>query len=275
MLEETTDQAVQEYIKLLHSNGRTVNTCIVMAAAEAIISTRHPGHLQGGSFAVTKTWAKSLLIKMNFVKRKSSNAGKLLPVEFNLLKKRFLNDISAEVIMNDIPEDLIFNWDQTSIHLVPVSEWTMEKQGTKNIIVTGVDDKRQITLVLVATMTGCFLYPQVLYEGKTARCHPSVKFPDGWDVSHTANHWSNDRSMIGYLEKIVIPFLKAKHEKLGLPASQPALAIFDVFKGQQTDNFKQTLQSNNIRFVAVPANCTDKLQPMDLAINKPLKDAMK
>ena len=66
-----------------------------------------------------------------------------------------------------------------------------------------------------------------------------------------------------------------KHEKLGLPASQPALAIFDVFKGQQTDNFKQTLQSNNIRFVAVPANCTDKLQPMDLAINKPLKDAMK
>ena len=144
------------------------------------------------------------------------------------------------------------------------------------IIVTGVDDKRQITLVLAATMTGCFLYPQVLYEGKTARCHPSVKFPDGWDVSHTANHWSNERNIIGYLEKIVIPFLKAKREELGLPASQPALTIFfDVFKGQQTDNFKQTLQSNDIQFVAVPANCTDKLLPMDLAINKPLKDAMK
>ena len=88
---------------------------------------------------------------MNFVERKSSNAGKLLPVEFNLQKEHFLNDICAEVIMNDIPEDLIFNWNQTSIHLVPVSEWTMEKQGTKNIIVTGVDDKRQITLVLAAT----------------------------------------------------------------------------------------------------------------------------
>ena len=68
--------------------------------------------------------------------------------------------------MNDIPEDLIFNWDQTGIHLFPVSEWTMEKQGTKNIIVTGVDDKRQITLVMAATMTRCFLYPQILYEGK-------------------------------------------------------------------------------------------------------------
>ena len=78
---------------------------------------------------------------MNFVKRKSFNAGKLLPVEFNLQKEHFLYDICAEVIMNDIPEDLIYNWDQTSIHLVPVGEWKMEKQGTKNIIVTGVDDK--------------------------------------------------------------------------------------------------------------------------------------
>ena len=79
------------------------------------------------------------------------------------------------------------------------------------------------------------MYQQILYEGKTARCHPSVKFPDGWDVSHTANHWSNKRRMTGYFEKIIILVLKVKHEELGLPAS--ALAIFDVLKGQQTDNF--------------------------------------
>ena len=48
-----------------------VNICIVMAA-EAIICTQHPGYLQeqGGSFVVTKTWTKSLLIQMNFVKKK-------------------------------------------------------------------------------------------------------------------------------------------------------------------------------------------------------------
>ena len=53
--------------------------------------------------------------------------------------------------------------------------------------------------------------------------------------------------------KIVIPFIKSKLEELGLPASQPALATFDVFKGQQTDHFKELLQSNHIRFVVVPA----------------------
>ena len=59
--------------------------------------------------------------------------------------------------MNDIPEDLVFNWDRTGICLVLVSKRTIEKQGTKNIIVTGVDNKRQITLVLAVTMTGCFI----------------------------------------------------------------------------------------------------------------------
>jgi len=105
-------------------------------------------------------------------------------------------------------------------------------------------------------MTGCFLYPQILYEGKTNRYHPSVKFPEGWDVSHTTNHWSNEATMIQYLQKIIIPFLKSKQEELGLPASQPALAIFDLFK---TDYFKELLHTNNICFVVIPANCTEKL----------------
>ena len=73
LLQEGTDQAVQEYVKSLRSIGTTVNTCIVMAAAEAIICTRHPGYLQeqGGSFVVTKTWAKLLLIWM--IKPKSAS----------------------------------------------------------------------------------------------------------------------------------------------------------------------------------------------------------
>lgn len=45
LLQEGTDRAVQEYIKSLRSIGGTVNTCIVMAAAEAIISMQHSGHL--------------------------------------------------------------------------------------------------------------------------------------------------------------------------------------------------------------------------------------
>ncbi len=35
------------------------------------------------------------------------------------------------------------------------------------------------------------------------------------------------------------------------------------------------LDKHNIIAVQVPAHCTDKLQPMDISINKPVKDEMK
>ena len=35
------------------------------------------------------------------------------------------------------------------------------------------------------------------------------------------------------------------------------------------------LEKNDILVVEVPPNCTDRLQPLDLTVNKPLKDQMK
>jgi len=42
----------------------------------------------------------------------------------------------------------------------------MEKEGSKNVVIKDSDDKRQITVVLAATLAGCFVHPQILYEGK-------------------------------------------------------------------------------------------------------------
>ena len=59
-----------------------------------------------------------------------------------------------------------------------------------------------------------------------------------------------------------------------MPRSQHALAIFDCFKGQTTPQVKALLRENH-DFVVVPANCTDKLQPLDVSMNKPFKAKMK
>ena len=32
-----------------------------------------------------------------------------------------------------IPHELIFNWDQTGIKMVPASEWTMAEEGSKQV----------------------------------------------------------------------------------------------------------------------------------------------
>ena len=57
--------------------------------------------------------------------------------------------------------------------------------------------------------------------------------------------------------------------------NHPALAIFDVFRGQCTETIYDILNRNYICVVKVPVNCTDRLQPMDLSINKAVKDFMR
>ena len=53
----------------------------------------------------------------------------------------FLNDICAGVVMNGISDDIIFNKDRTSIHLLPADDRTMEKERSKNMVIKGSGDK--------------------------------------------------------------------------------------------------------------------------------------
>ena len=126
----------------------------------------------------------------------------------------FLADIAAEVVMKDIPREMIFNWDKTGLSIIPTGSWTMEREGAKVVSIAHADDKRQITAVLAVTATREYLAPQLLYKGKTERCHPQVQFPEGWYVWHTENHWSNEDSMKRYMKKVVIPFVTQKREAL-------------------------------------------------------------
>ena len=169
LLGQDVDKAVQEYIEATRAAGGVVNTAIVMAAAVGVMSSRDDTKLSshGGYVNITKTWAKSLLNRMGYVKRKCSNAGKISPIQFAEIQEVFLADIKAQVLMNDIPDELIINWDQTGLPFVPTGEWTMHRAGEKINPIANSDDKRQITAVLAASMAGEYLAPQLIFQGKT------------------------------------------------------------------------------------------------------------
>ena len=53
--------------------------------------------------------------------------------------------------------ELILNWDQTGIKMIPSSGWTMDQQGVKRVEIRGVNDKRNITAVFCGSLSGDFL----------------------------------------------------------------------------------------------------------------------
>ena len=56
--------------------------------------------------------------------------------------------------MEEIPPQLIFEWDQTGIKLVLSTSWTMNEQGAKRVELVGLSDKRQITAVFLQKSFG-------------------------------------------------------------------------------------------------------------------------
>ena len=157
------------------------------------------------------------------------------------------------------------------IYIVPVSSWTMEKEGSKHVAVTGATDKRQITAVFCGTAVGEFLPVQLIYAGKTKRCHPQFQFPGDWSITHAPKHWSNETTMLEYIEIIIYPYVRRVREDLGVGTKQAALAIFNYFKGQMTDKVFSCLEKYNIHSVLISASCTDKLQPIDISVNRAAK----
>ena len=137
------------------------------------------------------------------------------------------------------------------------------------------DNKRQVTAVVATSMSGECIPIQLLYQGKTVRCHPKGSFPENWDLWHSINHWSNEEMMIRYIKKIVVPFVSSTREALKPDIAYPVLAIIDGFRGQTTESVMDLLKENNIVALRVSSNCTDKLQPINISVNKPIKDMMR
>lgn len=77
------------------------------------------------------------------------------------------------------------------------------------------------------------------------------------------------------MKKVILPYIEQVKDDLDLPLKQKSLCIFDVFRAQISDEIMDFLKEKSIIPVMVPANCTDKLQPMDLSIQKPAKDVIK
>ena len=260
-------------MKYLRKAGSPVNTQIVIATAQGIILSKDANLLS--NIELSKGWAKYLLKRIGFVKRKATTAAKGNVENFDLLKEEFLLEVKNVVYMDEIPKDLIINFDQTGINYVPVTSWTMEQEGAKRVEVVAKDDKRQITAVFAGSFTGDFLPPQLVYQGKTERCLPQFQFPPDWNITFSPNHWSNELTMKEYLEQIILPYINKKRKDLKLVENHPALLIFDNFKAQCTKDLLKFLDDNNIHVVLIPANCTDKLQPLDLSVNKASKDFLR
>jgi len=132
LLQDELDGQMQEYIKELRNCGTAVNSSVVIAAAEGIVLNKDADILrENGGIKLTEEWAKSLLNKMCYVKRRACSQAKVDMEHFEELKRAFLMNIINIVTMDGIPSLSVIHFDQTAISFVPTPSWTLEKERAK------------------------------------------------------------------------------------------------------------------------------------------------
>ena len=145
------------------------------------------------------------------------------------------------------PNCLIINWDQTAVIICSYLRVDHGESRVQTCWDGRFKDKRQITTIF-----------------------------EDWHITSIPTHWCNEQITLDYINKIIIPYFWRKKADLGLSATHSALAIFNKFTGQVTEEALAVLDSNNSHayrlYVIVPPNCTNKLQPSDVNINKPAKE---
>ena len=167
----------------------------------------------GEHLKFTDNWARNVLNEIQrsekkMVKRmattlKTSIAPGLLKEE----QLTFQRKIKALIKWHDITKDLVLNFDQTSFSYITVGNNTLEFVGAKSVPVKGKGKGKQITETFAVSATGRFLPMQLIYTGKTKRCHPQgIEFPFGFDDTHSLNYWSNDELAMQHIREIILPY---------------------------------------------------------------------
>ena len=233
--------------------------------------------LNGGHIELKRSWAKSLMSRMNLVKCRGMTKSRLQlnEEEFKEIQRSYLAEMVHIAQANNVPPQLIINWDQTGLNTVPTSSWAMEEQGSKRVEIVGLGNKRLITTTFAVAMSGVVLPVQILHARKTSRCHPSNALPESFDIWHTPNHRANAETTLKFISKVVLLYAAQVRLHMEQPVDYPAVVIFNAFRRHGGEDVENLLSFSHLLAIKVPSNCTDRLEPLHLSVNKAVKDKLR
>ena len=182
-------------------------------------------------------------------------------------------------------QDIIYvNFDEV------LSQYTFQFKGEKNVdLINNNKSKVRTTVGACITSEGEFLPPLVVsiykQENKKVKKNPlkamqKREYPRKYEglrnqirpfvLRFTPSGFNNEKLMIEWITKFLLPYAKTKAEE-----GSRTVFLLDAASFHISSNVKSLLKENNIDLAKVPAGCTDFLQPLDVCINKPLKDKVR
>lgn len=172
--------------------GLGVNSANALPLITAIFARSSPS-FKLGKIKITRRWVRGFLSQhCQMTYRRVTNAAKKVPENGELLMTQFAEQCAVLMNIYGIDPSLVINFDQTGIIIVPSSALTYDSRNAKRVAVANIEDKRQITAVVAVSLAGDMLPMQLVFTGKTNKCHPTLSSLTGNDSSEC---WSCQASV--------------------------------------------------------------------------------
>lgn len=245
--------------------------------------------IMGEKFCCSESFVRKYLRNnLCWSMRATTRAAQKLPVNHKeILTEAYLRE--AWVIRNyAIPAELRVNTDQTQTIYQQGVKTTWNEMGAKQVPGIGKEEKRAFTLVPSISASGELLSFQAVYHGSTNQSCPSkdaVGFDEAkklgfWlEPSGNSSYWSTMKTMKSLVNNIIAPYFERTKIRLGIhqPGQQMSIWKIDCWSVHKSEEFLSWMKTAhpNIIVLFIPGNCTSIFQPLDVGVQRVLKQSIK
>lgn len=181
---------------------------------------------------------------------------------FDVIKSYLENKGLLEVI-ND-PER-IFNSDESAFYLQPKAGRVLVRKGEKNVYTSSGDEKENLTVLVTGNAAGVLAPPMIVYPYERLPAVIANSVPKDWCIGRSDTGWMCARTFYEYITNVFNPWI----EKNNIP--KPVILFLDGHRSHMTLHLSDSCKANEIEVISLYPNSTHLLQPMDVAVFRPLK----
>lgn len=176
------------------------------------------------------------------------------------------NYLISENLMDVVHDpSRIFNLDESAFYLAPKSDKVIVMKGVKTVHSRTADEKECITTLITGSADGKIVYPMILHKQKRIPFNIIKSTPSDWGLGRTDSGWMTGESFYEFIANVFFKWLQDNSIQF------PVILYVDGHKSHLTFSVSEFCKNHDIILVALYPNATHILQPLDVAVFRPLK----
>jgi len=269
-----TNQELDNYVLEKFKEQRDKGL-IILGSTLQLMALNAPSSIRPVDFKASKGWLNLFLKRNNISRRRCTQ--KLQTFVSSLIPEinGYLHVL--EVFQDHLDDYVFLNFDEVPFFFDMASDYTFHNQGERNIAgLSHKNNKVRATFMPTICSNGHSLPPLIVgiypYGAKSGRGFPKKyehlqNLTKPYMLRFTDSGFTKDYIIVEYLKKVVLPYQERINKKICL--------LFDQAPSHTTSIVKDFLDENRITYLFIPSGATFLLQPLDVVLNKPLKDRVR